>query len=116
MKHWYETNSSTTQGLYMQPLHEYWFNLNRRQLLKGAAAGGLAFLGNTALRQLMAADGPATAGGLPGLPHFAPKAKRVIYLYMEGAPSQLDLFDFKPKLVELDMKPCPPEMIKGERF
>ncbi len=52
----------------------------------------------------------------PKPPHFAPKAKRVIYMFMEGAPSQLDLFDYKPKLVELDMKPCPEEMIKGERF
>ncbi|HEY3856527.1 MAG TPA: DUF1501 domain-containing protein [Verrucomicrobiae bacterium] len=49
-------------------------------------------------------------------PHFAPKAKRVIYMFMEGAPSQLDLFDYKPRLVELNMQPCPEEMIKGERF
>jgi len=49
-------------------------------------------------------------------PHFAPKAKRVIYMFMEGAPSQLDLFDYKPKLVKLNMQPCPEEMIKGERF
>ncbi len=42
---------------------------------------------------------PATAtGGLPGLPHFAPKAKRVIYLHQSGAPSQIELFDYKPKL------------------
>ncbi|HZQ47270.1 MAG TPA: DUF1501 domain-containing protein, partial [Verrucomicrobiae bacterium] len=52
----------------------------------------------------------------PKPPHFAPKAKRVIYMFMEGAPSQLDLFDYKPKLVELNMKPCPEELIKGERF
>ena len=86
----------------MQPLYDYWFNLNRRQLLKHAAAGGLAFLGSTALQQLMAADRPRTSPevgkGLPGLPHFAPKAKRVIYLYQEGAPSQLDTFDYKPGL------------------
>ena len=96
----------------MQPLHDYWFNLNRRQLLKTAAAGGLAFLGNTALRQLMAADQPMVrerpAGGLPGLPHFAPKAKRVIYLYMEGAPSQLDTFDHKPELAAQFNKDLPP--------
>jgi hypothetical protein len=52
----------------------------------------------------------------PKAPHFAPKAKRVIYMFMEGAPSQLDLFDYKPKLVDLNMQPCPEEMIKGERF
>src|SRR6266852_5360719 len=49
-------------------------------------------------------------------PHFAPKAKRIIYLFMAGAPSQLDLFDYKPKLVEYNMKPCPEELLKGERF
>ena len=52
----------------------------------------------------------------PKTPHFPPKAKRVIYMFMEGAPSQLDLFDYKPKLVQLNMQPCPEEMIKGERF
>ena len=39
--------------------------------------------------------------GLPGLPHFPPKAKRVIYLFQPGAPSQLDLFDYKPNLAKL---------------
>ena len=49
MKLWFETDSFTFRGLSMQPLHDYWFNLNRRQLLKSATAGGLAFLGSTAL-------------------------------------------------------------------
>ncbi|MBM3839781.1 MAG: DUF1501 domain-containing protein [Verrucomicrobia bacterium] len=53
---------------------------------------------------------------MPRAPHYTPKAKRVIYMFMEGAPSQLDLFDFKPKLVELHMKPCPESLLKGERF
>ena len=47
---------------------------------------------------------------------FAPKAKAVIYLHMSGAPPQHDLFDYKPKLDELNGKPCPEEFIKGERF
>lgn len=46
----------------------------------------------------------------------SPKAKRVIYLFMAGAPSQLELFDAKPKLVELEGKPIPPEVIKGQRY
>src|SRR5580693_5231869 len=104
----------------MQPLHEYWFNLNRRQLLKSATAGGLAFLGSTALRQLMAADQPGAAGGppsgLPVLPHFAPKAKRVIYLYMEGAPSQLDTFDYKPELAVRFNKDLPPSVRGSQRL
>src|SRR6266545_1830754 len=49
-------------------------------------------------------------------PHFAPKAKSVIYLFMAGAPSQVDLFDFKPKLKEFDGKNIPDEFVKGERF
>lgn len=53
---------------------------------------------------------------VPKAPHFAPKAKRIIYLFMAGAPSQLDLFDYKPKLNELDGQKIPEEIIKGERF
>jgi len=52
----------------------------------------------------------------PKPPHFAAKAKRIIYLFMSGAPSQLDLFEHKPKLVEFNNKECPAELIKGERF
>ena len=49
-------------------------------------------------------------------PHFAPKAKSVIYLHMSGAPPTLDMFDYKPKLNELHMQPCPESLLKGERF
>ena len=49
-------------------------------------------------------------------PHFAPKAKRVIYLHMIGAPSQLDLFDDKPELVKRDGEDCPEELLAGKRF
>lgn len=104
----------------MQPLIEYWFNLNRRQLLRSAAAGGLAFLGGTALQQLLAADQPGAASGgrpgLPGLPHFAPKARRVIYLYMEGAPSQLDTWDYKPNLAEKFDVDLPPSVRGTQRL
>lgn len=71
----------------------------------------------------------AIAGGLPNLArgvvnnplaprdtHFAPKAKRVIFLFMAGGPSQLELFDNKPKLRELDGKPIPPSVIAGQRY
>jgi hypothetical protein len=53
---------------------------------------------------------------LPRGPHFQPKAKNIIYLFMAGAPSQLDLFDHKPKLKQYDGQPIPEEFIKGERF
>ena len=52
----------------------------------------------------------------PRSPHFAPKAKRVIYLFMAGAPSHLDLFDYKPKLKELEGQPIPPSVIAGQRY
>ena len=52
----------------------------------------------------------------PRAPHFAPRAKRVIYLFMAGAPSQLDLFDYKPKLAELEGQPIPPSVIAGQRY
>ena len=52
----------------------------------------------------------------PKRPHFAPSAKRVIYLFMAGAPSQLDLFDYKPKLEELEGQTIPPSVIAGQRY
>ena len=52
----------------------------------------------------------------PKKPHFAPRAKRVIHLFMAGAPSQLDLFDYKPELASLEGKPMPPSVIGGQRY
>jgi hypothetical protein len=52
----------------------------------------------------------------PKKPHFPPKAKSVIYLFMAGAPSQLELFDYKPKLNEIDGQPIPDSYMKGKRF
>jgi hypothetical protein len=82
--------------------------LTRRELLKacGMGFGGLAFaqlLGQTAF-----ADGNEAANPLaPKAPHFAPKAKRVIHLFMNGGPSQVDTFDPKPMLTKYDGKPLP---------
>src|ERR1700756_4725656 len=52
----------------------------------------------------------------PRQPHFAPRAKNVIYLFMAGGPSQLELFDYKPKLAQLNGQQIPEEFIKGKRF
>ncbi len=52
----------------------------------------------------------------PKPPHFAARAKRVIYLFMAGAPSQLDMFDYKPQLVRLEGQSIPPSVIKGQRY
>lgn len=63
-----------------------------------------------------AAAESAKVAGLAGVPHFAPRAKRIIHLFMAGAPSHLELFDYKPKLFELAGKPLPPEVIRGQRY
>ena len=82
--------------------------LSRRAFL-GKTAGGL---GGVALSCLLRQD--AVAG--PLLPHFAPKAKRVIYLFMSGGPSQVDTFDSKPLLNRLDGKMMPASIIKNHQF
>ncbi|MDX2022678.1 MAG: DUF1501 domain-containing protein [Deltaproteobacteria bacterium] len=84
--------------------------LTRRHLLAGTGLGALA------LTDLMSRDAHGkSVRGLEGL-HFAAKAKSVIFLFMAGAPSQLDLFDPKPTLQLWNGKPCPEELIRGERF
>ena len=80
--------------------------LTRRTLLR---QGGLG-LGAIALGGLLAQESSAQKPTRPA------KAKSVIYLHMSGAPPTLDLFDYKPKLNELDRKPCPESLLKGERF
>ena len=87
----------------------------RRQFFGKCAIG----LGGVALTSLLRGNlyGAPTINPLaPKTPHFAPKAKRVIFLHMAGAPSQLDLFDYKPKLVELNGQLCPESLYKKERF
>jgi len=83
---------------------------SRRELLARGAFG----LGSIALSALLA-DEARAAGRLAATP-FPAKAKRVLWLHMAGAPSQIDLFDPKPKLVELDRQPCPEELCGKERF
>lgn len=68
-----------------------------------------------------AGNGSAAAGGslnpmAPRFPHFAPRAKSVIYLHMAGAPSQLELFDYKPELLKLHDQPCPESLLAGKKF
>ena len=87
-------------------------HLTRRQLLTNAGTG----FGLLALADLMASAEQPSAGPLPiRKPHLAPKAKRCIFLFMPGGPSQLDLFDPKPKLAELNGKPLPFDKPKLER-
>jgi uncharacterized protein (DUF1501 family) len=101
----------------MNPLHEHLIHQSRRQFF---GATGLR-LGGAALALLA---GKAAAGKaakrvhppLPGFPHFPPKAKAVIYLHMNGAPSQLDTFDYKPKLLDHFDKDLPASVRMGQRI
>jgi uncharacterized protein (DUF1501 family) len=95
--------------------------ITRRHFFQGCGIG----LGKMALAGLLAeargaAPSPASdrfSNPLPPRqPHFAPKAKRVIHLFMAGAPSHLDLFDPKPALTKLEGKPLPPSVIGGQRY
>jgi len=102
--------------------------LPRRDFLRRAAAGaaGMGIAGNLSARALRGVlppgfyAGPAwqdpAAAGLPGLPHFAPKAKRIIYLFQSGAPSQIDLFDPKPGLNVHYDEELPDSIRKGQRI
>src|SRR5215475_12946869 len=85
--------------------------LTRRHFFSLSSTG----IGIAALASLLSEDAKAS-GGLPGLPHFPPKAKRVIYLFQHGAPSQLDLFDYKPNLVKFRGADLPDSVRKGQRL
>ena len=91
---------------------------SRRSFLRTAANG----VGMWALGDLLSADGLTAATGAlddplaPRAPHFAPKAKHVIYMFMEGGPSQYELFDPKPELEKWDGKSLPPEMTKDMKL
>jgi hypothetical protein len=86
-------------------------HLTRRHFFGRNASG----LGIAALAHLMGRDA-AAGDALPGLPHFAPKAKHVIYLFQSGGPSQIDLFDHKPKLKQLHGTELPDSVRRGQRL
>lgn len=95
----------------MDPLEEHLLGLTRRRFFRVAAGSIAAGLGACALTSLGA--GPVLSR--PG-PHFAPRAKRVIYLHMEGAPSQIDLFDYKPGLRRRFNQELPDSIRRGQRL
>lgn len=108
----------------MHPAHEYLNQLTRRQFFAGAglAMGGIAM--NLLAPRLRAAAtmNPADAPNarvhppLAGFPHFAPRAKRIIYLHMNGGPSQLDTFDHKPGLQQYFDQDLPDSIRQGQRI
>ncbi len=101
----------------MDPFREAELMMTRRQLFGRTALG----LGTAAVSRLLTVGGLAGIAslaegqGIKGFPNFAPKAKRVIYLFMSGGPSQLDLWDYKPKLRDLYNADLPDEIRRGQR-
>ncbi|MCW0218165.1 MAG: DUF1501 domain-containing protein, partial [Prosthecobacter sp.] len=103
----------------MDPLLDYHLSQTRRQFFGGMGLRA----GSIALASMMGRDFAAAAPAagmvhppMPGLPHFAPKAKRLIYLHMNGAPSQLDLWDHKPQLQAYFDKDLPESVRNGQRI
>src|SRR4051794_26081196 len=98
--------------------HQHPLAVSRRWFLKECGVG----LGAIALRNLLGdcamaapANSALTNPLAPKAPHFAPKARNVIYLFMAGAPSHLELFDYKPQLAKFNGTLPPPELLKGYR-
>ena len=105
----------------MNPLRERHLEMTRRHFFGRSSAG----IGTAVLASLFQNDGLVAAttsgdtpssGGLPGLPHFAAKAKRVIYLFQSGGPSQMDLYDYKPKLGNMRAAELPGSIRMGQRL
>ena len=100
----------------MKPQTEFEKMVTRRRFLELSSTGiGAAALA-TLMNEDLLAQAPLSAGGLPGLPHFAPKAKRVIYLFQGGAPSQHDLWEHKPGLQKLRGTDLPDSIRQGQRL
>ncbi len=94
----------------MNPLHDA-AALTRRHFFSSSATG----IGAAALAALLAKEGHAAAG-LAGLPHHTAQAKRVIYLFMNGAPPHIDTFDYKPEMEQHRGEEIPESIHKGQRL
>src|SRR5947209_19210485 len=102
----------------MDPLREQTLLMTRRHFFGRTATGiGAAALGSLLNPSLFSALADESDGNLPlGKPHFPPKAKRVIYLFMAGGPSQMDLLDYKPTLEKLHESELPDSVRMGQRI
>lgn len=89
---------------------------NRRTFLNNAGVGLGSIVACTLAPELLAATSSRKPNALPGLPHRAPKAKRVIYLFQSGAPSQFETFDYKPNLKQLAKTELPDSVRMGQRL
>ena len=96
---------------------EHGLNVNRRRFLSRFSLGlGSVALGSLLIPDLFSGRKDEEAAVLSGMPDFAPKAKRIIYLFQNGAPSQLETFDYKPKLREMMGKELPASVRMGQRL
>ena len=102
----------------MDPLHEKSLLITRRHFFGRSASGIGALALGSLLNPGLFSTGAAEAEGslVLGKPHFAPKAKRVIYLFMAGGPAQMDLLDYKPTLENLHGKELPASIRMGQRL
>lgn len=107
----------------MNPLHQRALFQTRRQLLSNAykSMGAAALASLAGVTPAMASAGDtvtdlAANTGLPNLPHFAPKAKRAIYLFFSGGPSHIDTFDYKPELRDIHGQELPESVRQGQRI
>ena len=102
----------------MKDFLENKLNVNRRHFLGKAAVGiGSLALGSLLVPDIFSGKSGNDPMGLPlGLPHFAPKAKRIIYLFQNGAPSQLESFDYKPALIKMAGQDLPESIRGGQRL
>jgi len=98
----------------MDPIERHYMDLTRRRFFGRCATGAVGALGFSALSELLAAS-PASAASSTGV-HYRPKAKRVICMHMEGAPSQLDLWDYKPQLRKRFDQDLPDSVRDGQRL
>jgi hypothetical protein len=98
-------------------LLEHGLNINRRKFLSRVSIGlGTAALGSLLIPDLFSGSSEEESNLISGLPHFAPKAKRVIYLFQNGAPSQLESFDYKPTLNKMMGQDLPASVRMGQRL
>ena len=94
----------------MHPIEQHNQAITRRHFFGKTSVG----IGSAALASLL--DGDASAAEIPGISHFAPKAKRVIYLFQNGAPTHLDLFDHKPEMQKYRGTDLPDSVQQGKRL
>src|SRR5439155_16135064 len=98
----------------MNPIPDHISAMTRRHFFRRGALG----LGTAALASLLSREAAAGAevGGVLGAPHFAPRAKRCIYLFMNEGPSQMDMWDYKPKMADMFDKDLPESIRNGQRL